>query len=245
MNVIRHARYADKVMRIEGALAVSGVGGGVLLWTQAAYFGGYGFAAAAFLALGGVNIGVKAMRNYNRYLRGAEGEEAALAALLALPDGYSCISNFVVPGTHQGDADLIVVGPFGVLVVEVKTFTGHYACHGDAWFRLHDDGVRQPLRSSVTKQLKRNRKAAQHYLVDCDSQSPVYAVAVFPDALKLDCVHPTAPMVRLSGLADHVLSLPPAPGGLDTAPLEALFGPTQSREADTSAGREPSPGISS
>ena len=41
-------------MRIEGTLAVGGVGGGLLLWTQAAHFGGYGFAAAAFLSLGGV-----------------------------------------------------------------------------------------------------------------------------------------------------------------------------------------------
>ncbi|WP_165863872.1 nuclease-related domain-containing protein [Capsulimonas corticalis] len=222
-------------MRIEGTLAVAGVGGGVLLWSEAAHFGGYGFAAAAFLALGGVNIGVKAMRNYNRYLRGAEGEETALTTLKSLPDGYSCVANFVVPGTHQGDADLLVIGPFGVLVVEVKTYTGHYTCHGDAWFRLHDDGVRQPMRSSVSKQLKRNRKAVQHYLVDCDMEAPVHGVVVFPDTLKLDCVHPTIPMVRLSGLLEHVQKLSAPSGGLNTLELEKLFGPSISNAGEAIA----------
>ena len=239
MKVIRHARYADKVMRIEGTLAVAGVGGGVLLWSEAARFGGYGFAAAAFLALGGVNIGVKAMRNYNRYLRGAEGEEAAMLAIQALPEGYACISNFVVPGTRQGDADLLILGPFGVLVVEVKTYTGRYACHGDAWFRLHDDGVRQPMRVSVSKQLKRNRKAVQHYLVDCDLESPVHGVVVFPEPVKLECVHPTVPMVRLPGLAEHILRLPIPSTRIDTARMEELFGPSVSPRGEGAAPAAP------
>jgi len=31
MKIIRHPRHADKIMRIEGTLAVGGVGGGLLL----------------------------------------------------------------------------------------------------------------------------------------------------------------------------------------------------------------------
>jgi hypothetical protein len=225
MKIVRHARHADRVMRVEGTLAVAGVGGGVLLWSQAWHFGGYGFAAAAFLGLLGVNAGVRALHNYNRWRRGAEGEGTALSALRALPDDYLCIANFVVPGTRQGDTDLLVLGPFGVLAVEVKTYTAHYGCQGDAWFCVLPDGSRQPLRSSVSRQVKRGRKAVQHYLVDCDVSVPVHAVAAFPPATRLDLAHPTVPIVRTDGLADYILALPPARPPVCTSEIGPLFLP--------------------
>ena len=212
-------------MRIEGTLAVSGVGGGVLLWSQAAHLDGYGFALSAFLSLGGIQAGVRALRNYNRYQRGAEGEDAALHALRGLPDGYVAVTNFVAPGTRQGDTDLLILGPAGILVVEVKAYTGHYACHGDAWSAVHADGTRQPLRSSVSRQLKRSRKAVSHYLVDCDVSAPVHAVAVFRPGVRLDLSHPTVPVLRQDELREHVLALPPAPRSLLASDLEPLFSP--------------------
>ena len=212
-------------MRIEGTLAVAGVGGGVLLWSQAAHMGGYGFGAAAFLSLGGIQSGVRALRAYNRYSRGTEGEDAVLHALRGLPDSYSAVANFVAPGTRQGDLDLLVLGPAGVLVVEVKSYTGRYACHGDAWFALHPDGTRQPLRGSVSRQLKRGRKAVAHYLVDCDVSAPVHAVAVFRTGVQLELAHPTVPIVTQDALCGHVLGLAPAPRRVPLAELEALFAP--------------------
>ncbi len=225
MKVIRHARHADNVMRIEGTLAVSGVGGGVLLWSQATHLDGYGFAVAAFLSLGGIQAGVRALRNYNRYQRGAEGEEGVLQTLRGLPDGYLAVTNFVVPGTRQGDTDLLIFGPAGVLVVEIKAYTGHYACHGDSWFAVHTDGTRQPLRSSVSRQLKRSRKSISHYLVDCDVSAPVHAVAVFRPGVRLELSHPTVPVLTQDGLRDYILQLPPAPRPLIAADLEPLFAP--------------------
>jgi len=223
--VIRHARHADKVMRIEGTLAVSGVGGGVLLWSQAAHLDGYGFAVAAFLSLGGIQSGVRALRNYNRYQRGTEGEDAVLHTLRGLPDGYVAVTNFVAPGTRQGDMDILILGPAGILVVEVKAYTGHYACHGDAWFAVHADGTCQPLRSSVSRQLKRARKAIAHYLIDCDISAPVHAVAVFRPGVSLELTHPTVPTLTQACLCDYVLALPPAPGTMNAAELESLFAP--------------------
>lgn len=225
MKVIRHARYADRVMKIEGTLAVAGVGGGMMLWAASSHFGGYCFAGAAFLGLSGINSGVKAMRNYNRYLRGLEGEDAALAVLQGLPDTYACISNFVVPGTRHGDSDLLVVGPFGVLVIEVKSYTGRYACHGDSWFRVHENDTKQPLRTSVSRQLKRNIKAVQHYLVDCEVCAPVHGVAVFKSTAQLDLVHPTVPILTHETIAAHIEALAPARDTVDIARLLTLFSP--------------------
>lgn len=212
-------------MRMEGTLAVGGVGGGVLLWAQAPHLDGYGFAAAAFLSLGGIQSGVRALRNYNRYQRGTEGEDGVLQTLRGLPDGYIAVTNFVPPGTRQGDTDLLILGPAGILVVEVKAYTGRYACHGDAWFAVHADGTRQPLRSSVSRQLKRSRKAIAHYLVDCDVSVPVHAVAVFRPGVRLDLVQPTVSVRMQAELREYILSLPPAPRPTLAEDMEPLFAP--------------------
>jgi hypothetical protein len=225
MKLIRHARYADRIMRIEGILAVAGVGSGTLLWTVANHFGGYAFAAAAFLGLLGVNSGVKAMRNHNRYLRGLEGEDAVLGALQSLPDTYVCINNFVVPGTRHGDSDLLILGPFGVFVIEVKSYVGHYSCHGDSWFRVHESGTKQPLRTSVSRQLKRNMKAVQHYLVDCEVNAPVQGAAVFRSTTHIELAHPTVPVLDQSSIVRHIQGLPDAHHSVDMARLIDLFSP--------------------
>ncbi len=235
MKIVRHPRHADKIMRTEGALAVGGVGGGVLLWAEAAHLGsyefggyelgGYGFAAAAFLSLGGVQAGVRALRNYNRYCRGSEGEDAVLHTLRGLPDSYTAIANFVAPGTRQGDMDLLVLGPAGILVLEIKSYTGRYACDGDSWFSVAPDGARRPLRGSVSRQLKRAGKALRHYLVDCDVSVPVHTAAVFRAGADLDLTRPTVPIVAEYALRNYVLALPDAPRPARIADLEPLFVP--------------------
>ncbi len=225
MKIVRHPRHADRIMRMEGTLAVGGVGGGLLLWTQASHFGGYGFAAAAFLSLGGVQAGVRALRNFNRWHRGSEGEDAVLHALRPLPDSYTAVANFVAPGTRSGDMDLLVLGPAGILVVEIKSYTGRYACHGDAWFSVGSDGSRRPQRGSVSRQLKRAGKAVAHYLVDCEVSVPVHTVAVFRAGAELELTRPTVPIVREHTLRDYVLALPPAPQPVLAADLTPLFTP--------------------
>jgi len=229
MRVIRHARHADKIMRAEGTLAVAGVAGGVLLWTQAAPLSGYGFAAAAFLALTGIQSGVRALRAFNRYARGTGGEDAVLHTLRCLGDAYAVVTSFVPPGTRQGDTDLLILGPAGVLVVEVKSYTGRCACHGDAWFAVHADGARQPLRGSVSRQVKRGRKAIAHFLVDREVSVPVHAVAVFRAGVRLELSHPTVPVVMQGGLPDFVRALPPSPQAVPASEMEALFAPAQAR----------------
>lgn len=218
-------------MRIEGSLAVGGVGGGTLLWTQAAHFGGYAFAAAAFLSLGGVQAGVRALRNYNRYHRGTEGEDAVLQTLRGLPDSYTAVANFVAPGTRQGDMDLLVLGPAGILVIEVKSYTGRCACHGDSWFTVHSDGSRRPLHGSVSRQLKRAAKSVAHYLVDCDITVPIHPVAVFRAGVALELTRPTVPILREEALLSHVLSLPSAPNPILAGDLEPLFAPAAPHRA--------------
>jgi len=172
-----------------------------------------------------VQAGIRALRNFNRYHRGTEGEDAVLHTLRGLPDCYTAVANFVAPATRSGDMDLLILGPAGILVIEVKSYTGRYACHGDAWFTLYPDGSRRPLRGSVSRQLKRAGKAVAHYLVDCDISVPIHTVAVFRAGAELTLTRPTVPIVREHTLLDYVLALPPAPQPILAADLASLFSP--------------------
>ncbi len=229
VKIIKHGRHADRVMRVEGTLAVGGTVGGVLLWAQAphlgTFWGGYGFALAAFLSLGGIQAGIRALCDFNRWARGAAGEEAVLHTLRGLPDGFAVVANFVVPGTRAGDADLLVLGPMGVLVLEVKACRGRLACRGDVWFTVGSDGERRATRGSASRQVKRARKAVAHYLVDCDLCLPVCAAVVFRPGASLELVQPTVPILGQEDLLAHILALPPAPRPVCLSALEPLFAP--------------------
>ena len=63
--------------------------------------------------------------NYPMINAGVHAEDSVRNMLMGLPDGYNVISTAIV--SHDGEKsemDLIVVGPTGVFIVEVKNITG-------------------------------------------------------------------------------------------------------------------------
>ena len=66
--------------------------------------------------------------------RGQEGEEKAVRVVLQALDGnWSIFRNISLPGRNIGDLDIVLVGPPGIWVLEVKNFRGQYRNIGEAW----------------------------------------------------------------------------------------------------------------
>jgi hypothetical protein len=64
---------------------------------------------------------------------GQAGERAVHAALaIVLDDAWTAISGYK---NARGEVDLIVVGPAGILALEVKAINGYVSCDGDSWWR--------------------------------------------------------------------------------------------------------------
>lgn len=58
---------------------------------------------------------------------GAQGEERVLKQLQThLGDEYVYISNYVLPNTMIGDIDGMLIGPKGLIVIEIKTWHGQF-----------------------------------------------------------------------------------------------------------------------
>ncbi len=68
------------------------------------------------------------------YRLGQEGEDQAVQTIAQVLDGnWHLFRNVVIPGKNKGDLDIVLVGPPGVWVLEVKNFHGEYRNLGDAW----------------------------------------------------------------------------------------------------------------
>jgi hypothetical protein len=73
-------------------------------------------------------------KQIEEHRRGQEGEEKVVQLILQALDGNWCLfRNINLPGRNKGDLDLVLVGPPGVWVLEVKNFRGEYRNIGGNW----------------------------------------------------------------------------------------------------------------
>lgn len=85
------------------------------------------------------------------YRRGEEGEERVLHTILQTMDGnWTLFRNVNLPGRKKTDLDLVLVGPPGVWVFEVKNYRGEYRNIGARW--EHRQGKKWKLLKSSPSQ---------------------------------------------------------------------------------------------
>lgn len=72
------------------------------------------------------------------FRKGQEGEKEVLEMLKNnLPDDYSCMPNFIIPKTLIGDIDELIIGPKGIIILEVKNYKGYFRiCGGEFFLKL-------------------------------------------------------------------------------------------------------------
>ncbi len=73
-------------------------------------------------------------KQIDEYRRGQEGEDRVVELIIQALDGnWHLFRNIYIPGRYKGDLDLVLVGPPGVWVLEVKNFRGKYRNIGENW----------------------------------------------------------------------------------------------------------------
>ncbi len=73
-------------------------------------------------------------KKIQEYRFGQEGEDNVLQSVSQALDGnWHVFRNVRLYGRHKGDLDLVLVGPPGIWVLEVKNFNGEYRNIGDGW----------------------------------------------------------------------------------------------------------------
>jgi hypothetical protein len=103
-------------------------------------------------------------KRIGRYRQGQEGEDTVLEIVRQSLDGnWHLFQNLTLPGLKRTDIDMVLVGPHGVWVLEVKALTGEYRNIGDDWeFRV---GRRWRFsRTNPSRQARRNAARLSNFL---------------------------------------------------------------------------------
>jgi len=83
-------------------------------------------------------IGKRLDKQIEAFRLGEEGEERTVQMIVQALDGnWSLFRNVTLPGRNKGDLDIVLVGPPGVWVLEVKNLRGQYRNIGETWEYRH------------------------------------------------------------------------------------------------------------
>jgi hypothetical protein len=73
-------------------------------------------------------------KKVKNHRRGQKGEDVTADVIRQVLDGnWTLFRNIVLPGRNKADLDMVLVGPPGVWVLEVKNITGQYRNIGERW----------------------------------------------------------------------------------------------------------------
>ena len=172
-EVINGSRYLVEQAEdttLQGA-AAGGVGIASLLWvlqillSSAVTAAGKGVFAlqGTIWVIGSVAVALYYFRRAFRYGGGRQGEDAVVDGLrTALDHRWTVFRNLQLPGS-KADLDLVLVGPGGVWVVEVKAYTPPHRIQHGVW-QIRRRGSWQPARENPVVQVQGNARRLRHFL---------------------------------------------------------------------------------
>jgi hypothetical protein len=103
-------------------------------------------------------------KKIEEYRFGQEGEDQAVQAIIQALDGnWHLFRNVNVPGSNKGDLDIVLVGPPGVWVLEVKNFRGIYRNIGEKWEYRHGKKWKETS-ASPSRQANNNALRLKNFL---------------------------------------------------------------------------------
>ena len=214
MKVIAHPSKTRRNALVLGSLMLAALCSLPVYFVISPHLGGYSSLVAVAIVLALLRIGVEIAPTARNWVQGYAGERRVLTELQPLPDEYVAVTNYVVPGTKQGDVDLLLIGPMGLLVVEIKTYPGRIVYENGKWQRVQTNGWKTPLKS-VSGQVKRNRQAVAAHVKQEQARIPalrgnipVQPLLVFVGTDALETGALDMPALRVRDVLNYVQTLP-------------------------------------
>lgn len=108
---------------------------------------------------------------------GKEGE-AVVAKILSetLDNNYTYVKNYLIPNTRIGDIDGLLIGPKGLILIEVKNYQGVFRIAGNDVLRRLRGDIYKLYRKSPFKQTERQQEYLAKYLKGKGIIIPIHAV---------------------------------------------------------------------
>ena len=149
--------------------------------------------------MGGLRSAFTALAGHGPRARLAERAAAYLGERLS--SNYTVMARYV-PRDGADEVPLVVIGPHGVLVVELRDDEGALVCYQDHWYKRTGPGISHPLSDSPSNRARSNAARVKSDVASGGFiYTPVEAVVVLtrgqPDDVGSSCVPVVAGMDAL------------------------------------------------
>jgi hypothetical protein len=150
-------------------------------------------------------ISKKLDKEIEGYRRGQDGEDKVVQLIIQALDGnWSLFRNINLPGQNKGDLDLVLIGPPGVWVLEVKNFSGMNRNTGETWEYKKNKQWRK-MAASPSRQAFKNALRLSNFLQADNLKVFINAVVIWAnDESPLDVENPTTSVWRCQQLQDEL-----------------------------------------
>jgi hypothetical protein len=161
--------------------------------------------AADFGGLGAALVGGMQLLAASRDQRASAGEGPVVTQLQArLGDDYTYLRRVTIPH-HAVEADGVLVGPGGALVLAIRELDGDFAVRGDDWFRVGPDGAQRSWDRSPTWELARPMRALLRAMQEEGLPAvPIRGAVVLSRGRLVEAVRPSAAVVPLDRIGRFV-----------------------------------------
>jgi len=205
VQVVRFASFAKEATQRRSRFGLT-----LLLLGAALFLAGQLYRPwVLYLSIGGFLIAAQSYHFFDRAISswiGDRGENKLEEVLGELDDRFLLVRNWVPvvsPSKRpRGDIDFLLFGSFGVLVIEVKTYTVPTKAEGDRWYVQRQNGSWRPIKSP-SRQLSGHVKDLSRQL-----RMNVHGLLVFNDKARLQISSPTVEIIRRKELIQSILALP-------------------------------------
>jgi len=167
--------------------------------------------ASFFISKEQLDSVVKEIENF-RY--GEEGEKAILKTLRDTMDSsYAYIPNYTIPNTKIGDVDGLLIGPKGIVILEIKNWSGVFRISGSDVYRRIKRDIFKLYCKSPFKQIVQQEKYLEKFLNEKGIDVRTVPVIVFTERGKIYAFSGQTGVyiTEQNKLANHLFKLPPIP----------------------------------
>lgn len=160
---------------------------------------------AVFVGLGSLLVGAQQLASAGRDRQASLGEDPVVTQLrVRLSDDYYYLRRVTIP-EHGVEADGIVLGPNGALVLAIRALSGRYFVRGNDWFIVDGDGAEHLWNRSPTWELARPMRALQRAIQEQGLPPvPVQGAVVLVQGELVDAIRPAAAVVPVERIATYV-----------------------------------------
>jgi hypothetical protein len=144
---------------------------------------------------------------------GKKGEEEVRDILdETLDDNYVYVENYLIPNTRIGDIDGLLIGPKGIIILEVKNYVGVFRISGNDILRRLRGDIYKLYRKSPFKQVMRQAKYLSKFFKEKSVDTRVMPMVVLVTGLISVISGETGVFItEIDKLTNNIFKISPVP----------------------------------